>query len=222
MDKTKNEELFLLDYQGAQENEKATRERVIEYAKNRLKANPEVAANYVSVDNIEKIDTLIDSLEISLEESIKVIESFGEIVSSLSEDKVKYRVIDNGDEITVLLEDGGIAEIREVGEMIQGDGRQSVTEYYQSKFTGKDLASEESVWEKLSLGDMYYNNWKTPYNDQTHIEDALNWLSMGSKFEVDESIWPQFEESEGITKAIPSKLSEDQAETGDIPSPSAP
>ena len=137
-------------------------------------------------------------------------------------EKVKYRTIQDSDSITILLEDGGIADIREVEELNEGDGRKATTEYYQSRFTAEDLNSEEDVWTAVGEGKMYYNDWKTPFTDPAHLQDALNWLSIESEFEVDESIWPQFEESQGITKTIPSKLSENPSTEEETPSPAAP
>ena len=43
---------------------------------------------------------------------------------------MKYRVIDDDDELIVLTEDGGIATIRETDEVEVGDGRQTTIEWY--------------------------------------------------------------------------------------------
>ena len=104
---------------------------------------------------------------------------------------MKYRVIKDSEEITVILEDGGIACIREAYELDEGDGRQSTTDYYQNRFDDETLESGE-LWETIGEGKMYYNDWTTPYDDPKHIWDALNWLCVGCEFELDESIWPNF------------------------------
>ena len=106
---------------------------------------------------------------------------------------MKYRVIKQGDdEITVITEDGGVACIREVDEIEEGDGRVAVTDYYQSRFDNKML-EEEDIWEILSEGKIYCEDWTTPFDNPEHIQDALTWLWMCcDKFEVDESIWENF------------------------------
>jgi len=104
---------------------------------------------------------------------------------------MKYRVIKDGDEITVITEDGGIACIREVDELDEGDGRQAVTDCYQSRFDNKILESG-NIWEILGEGKMYCEDWQTPFDNPDHIQDALEWLCMGCEFELDESIWKNF------------------------------
>ena len=108
-------------------------------------------------------------------------------------DKVKYRTIKDKNEITVILDDGGIATIREVEEMEEGDGRKATTDYYQDRFTLESLGSDEGIWEEVGKGKMYCEDWDTSFDDPAHIQDALNWLSVQSEFELDETIWPSFE-----------------------------
>ena len=103
---------------------------------------------------------------------------------------MKYRVIRDSEEITVILEDGGIATIRDVDE--DEDGRKSVTEYYQDRFTQEGLDSCDGVWGEVGEGKMYCGDWKTEASDPAHIVDALNWLAVEETFELDESIWPDF------------------------------
>lgn len=100
---------------------------------------------------------------------------------------MKYRLIKDDEAIVVILGDGGIAEIHEADEIEEGDGRQSVTEYYQSRFTMEDSGH---VWDAVGEGKMYYNDWKTPFDDPAHVQDALEWLAVESDYELDESIWP--------------------------------
>lgn len=106
---------------------------------------------------------------------------------------MKYRTIVTKDETTVILEDGGIAVIRDIEESSMGDGRQSTTDYYQDRFTEETL--NDDLWETLGEGEMHYNDWQTPHDDPAHLKDALEWLSVGTTFEKDNSIWPNFEEA---------------------------
>ncbi len=105
---------------------------------------------------------------------------------------MKYRLVKNEDEIIVIVEDGGIATIREVEELDEGDGRQATTDYYQDRLT-KEMIADDDVWGNLGNGNMYWNDWKTPFNNPEHIVDALEWLCVGEdNFEVDENIWKEF------------------------------
>jgi hypothetical protein len=106
---------------------------------------------------------------------------------------MKYRLIETkGDSITVILEDGGIADIHYAEPYDDAPNRKSVTEYYQTRFTQEDLESDEELWTILGEGKMYYNEWTTDYDDPAHVQDALNWLAVEETFELDESIWPDF------------------------------
>lgn len=105
---------------------------------------------------------------------------------------IKYRTIKSEDNVVVILEDGGIADIHYAEESVAGDGRMSTSEYYQSRFTEDDLKSEECIWDIVGEGKMYYNDWTTPFDDPEHITDALQWLASGCEYELDESIWPDF------------------------------
>jgi len=129
---------------------------------------------------------------------------------------MKYRLIKTSNNIIVITADGGIADIHFAEELDAGDGRQSTTEYYQTRFTEEDLHTDESVWEAVAEGKAYYNFWKTPfdakselngidpfawalpaithtpYHELEHVQDALVWLSDDIEFELDESIWPNF------------------------------
>ena len=109
---------------------------------------------------------------------------------------MKYKLIKTNNEITVLTADGGLAEIREVEESSAGDGRQSVTEYYQTHFTKNELLDYEGVHCILGQGKMYYNDWTTPFTNPDHIVDALNWLAPGeTEYILDETIWPEWEQN---------------------------
>ena len=70
---------------------------------------------------------------------------------------MKYRVIDGTEEITVVLEDGGIACIRETDD--NGEGRTATTDYYGVRLT-QELIDAGNIWEsELGEGDMWYNDW---------------------------------------------------------------
>ena len=103
---------------------------------------------------------------------------------------MKYRITKNNDEINVILEDGGIACIRDAEEVNPGDRRQSTTDYYQDRFN-QEMLDRGDIWEKLGEGNMYYNDWITPFDDPKHIQDALEWLCINCNegFELDETIW---------------------------------
>lgn len=106
--------------------------------------------------------------------------------------KISYRTIKGDDNIVVILEDGGIADIRYAEPHEDEPNRQSTTEYYQSRFTQDGIDSEDGVWEEVGEGNMYYNDWNTPFDDEAHIADALEWLAPSCAHVVDESIWPDF------------------------------
>jgi len=104
---------------------------------------------------------------------------------------IKYRLIESEDEIIVILENGGVAEIREAEELDIGDGRQSVTEYYQNRFTLQGTLSDEGIFGEVGEGKLYWNDWKTPFTDPAHIADALNWLAPGMNYVEDNTIWSE-------------------------------
>ena len=107
---------------------------------------------------------------------------------------MKYRLMEYSDEIVVILEDGGIACIRDIDATDDMPDRQSTTDYYQTRFTQEDWDSQENIWEIVGEGKMYYNDWDTPFNDPKHIQDALEWLAVGESFELDETIWRDFKD----------------------------
>lgn len=107
---------------------------------------------------------------------------------------MNYRIIQTDDSITVLTEDGGLAEIRLVEELVSGDGRKTTIEYYQNRFTEEDLNNPESVYDILGEGKMYYNDYTTPYTSPEHITDALEWLAPGNDYKSDNTLWPSWRE----------------------------
>ena len=92
---------------------------------------------------------------------------------------MKFRLIIESDEITVITEDGGIACTREA-ETIDGSmTRIAVTDYYQSRLTEKGITSD-NVFEILAEGAMYHMDWSAlSFNSLTVIHDALTWLCPG-------------------------------------------
>ena len=107
--------------------------------------------------------------------------------------KIKYRLIKSPDNIIVILEDGGVADIRDVEELDEGDGRQATTEYYKERFTLAGIASDDGIFGEVGEGDMYYNDWKDAFDAPKHIVDALEWLAPGLQHEEDNSIWSELQ-----------------------------
>lgn len=104
----------------------------------------------------------------------------------------EYRLIEDSEEITVLVDDGGVACIRDTDD--NGEGRKSTTDYYQDRITQEMLDEELNVWEEVGEGKMYWNDWKTDKDDPAHVQEALEWLVAGeTEFVVNEDIWPDFE-----------------------------
>lgn len=106
---------------------------------------------------------------------------------------MNYRLINEGDTIIILTEDGGYAEIRDVEEVSAGDGRQTTIELYQSRFTEDDMLSGTPLYETLGEGKMYYEDFTTPYTSEEHVEYALDWLSSDAVHKLDNTIWPEYE-----------------------------
>lgn len=106
---------------------------------------------------------------------------------------MKFRLIFETDEITILTEDGGIACIREAEAMSPDEPRIAVTDYYQMRITDVPLCTD-NLFEYLAEGKMYHKDWPdTPYNNVLAIQDALAWLCLGeTNWEVSDEIFPQF------------------------------
>lgn len=106
---------------------------------------------------------------------------------------MRYRLVESEDEIIVLLEDGGIACIREIGELDRDDGRQSTSDYYQTRMV-QDMLDTDSVWDDVGEGKMYWEDWSTVFTNPKHVQHALEWLCVGDvEFIRDDSLWPDFE-----------------------------
>jgi hypothetical protein len=90
---------------------------------------------------------------------------------------VKFRLIIESDEITVITENGGVACIREAADLSKDEPRIAVTDYYQSRLTDDESINADNVFECLAEGKMYCNDWAVvPFNSMTAVEDALAWL----------------------------------------------
>ena len=100
--------------------------------------------------------------------------------------KTKFRLIETADEITLILEDGGIACIRQADPLSALDdtcpNRQSTADYYQRRINTKDYAAfkdqypDSDIWTYLAEGKMYYDDWDVPFNSTKPFREALAWL----------------------------------------------
>jgi len=91
---------------------------------------------------------------------------------------MKFRVIldTENEELTVITEDGGVVCIRSA-EMCDTVLRLATTDYYQTRITALKDATPENMWDLLSEGKMYTEDWTDKeYNNLDLIQDALNRL----------------------------------------------
>lgn len=98
---------------------------------------------------------------------------------------MKYRIIQDQDSITILVEDGGVATI----DFIESGYR---TEYYQNRID--ESVGSDDIWEVLAEGEMYISDdWTDPsVNVEMLIQEALAWLVFPSPqegWERDDTIW---------------------------------
>lgn len=90
---------------------------------------------------------------------------------------MKFRVIIEKDELTVITEDGGISCIREAEPVFEDEPRTAVTDYYYKKLTEEGI-NRDNVFEVLAEGSMQANDWPdTSFNDLDLVKDALRWLN---------------------------------------------
>lgn len=101
---------------------------------------------------------------------------------------MKYRIITEPDEITIITEDGGVVCVREA-ESIDTEPRETVTDYYSMKLTEIDILND--IWEELAEGTIYCTDWETAKFDSDEvIKDALNWLvTSETEFTRDDSLF---------------------------------
>lgn len=94
---------------------------------------------------------------------------------------MKYRVIYDGEEYTVLLEDGGVACFRYY------DGK-AACEYYQERITTETNSGQ--VWENLGEGKMYYDEFPEDVNPSKLLRHCRDWLCPGGEdWEYDEDLF---------------------------------
>jgi len=105
---------------------------------------------------------------------------------------IKYRTLQSGDDsVAVILEDGGFGEVHYAEPTYDNCSRLSTTEYCKTRFTQADIDNEDTpIYEILAEGDMYYNDWVTPFTDPTHVQYILQWLAPECSYQLDETIWP--------------------------------
>lgn len=105
---------------------------------------------------------------------------------------MKYRLVVESDEITVIVEDGGIACIRKA-EPIDNEPRTAVTDYYHTRI--KSIDPKDNLFEQLAEGDMSCKDWPTErFNSLEVIQDALEWLAVGNTdWEQDNNLFLEYE-----------------------------
>lgn len=96
---------------------------------------------------------------------------------------MKYRINDSyqDNSIDIITEDGGIACVYHNGENL-------VTHYYQTKLT--DISKDNYVWDELSNGSIYCNDWDGEPTRDEIVSDALSWLASSvTEWELDNTIF---------------------------------
>ena len=97
--------------------------------------------------------------------------------------KVKAFIFRASNEITVIMEDGGIASA------YNPDGKYYRTDYYQNRITTETVI--DNIWDELAEGKMYFKLWDgyeaeliTEAND-TLVDDMIDWLYVSTgEFEI--------------------------------------
>lgn len=90
---------------------------------------------------------------------------------------MKFRIIVEKDELTIITQDGGIVCIREAEPISEDEPRTAVTDYYHKKLTEEGI-NRDNVFEVLAEGSMQANDWpQISFNDLDLIKDALRWLN---------------------------------------------
>lgn len=84
---------------------------------------------------------------------------------------MQYSIINDSDDTTIILEDGGVATIHSNGEHL-------ITTYYQSRV--EKFTFDDEMWGILDEGKQYVRDWvgQTKVTDAL-ILDALRWLALG-------------------------------------------
>ena len=88
---------------------------------------------------------------------------------------MKFRIIQEPDELTIVTEKGGVVCIRSA-EPVNNIPRTAATDYYH-KVISEDGMNSNNVFEKLAEGDMESTDWSSEkFNSVVVIHDALFWL----------------------------------------------
>jgi len=94
---------------------------------------------------------------------------------------MKFRIVIEADELTIITENGGIACTREA-EGDVGEPRVATTDYYQNYINS---CSPATLFDELAEGEMEFKDWATEeYNNWVVIQDALEWLSPDTTWEI--------------------------------------
>jgi hypothetical protein len=100
----------------------------------------------------------------------KVIENENKTGGGGGEVIIKYAVIEDGDDSTIITEDGGIATVYNNGEYI-------IAELYQDKPEKFDFSEESTMFDELAEGKKYLEDYEDKQEiDDEVIQDCLNWL----------------------------------------------
>ena len=108
---------------------------------------------------------------------------------------MKFRIIYDSEEITIITEDGGIACIRKAIDMGPDEPRIAVSDYYSVRIPDLEGANEDNLFECLAEeATIYHDDWKdTPYNSLKTITAALDWLCVGEEnWELTDDLFTDF------------------------------
>lgn len=97
---------------------------------------------------------------------------------------MKFRLEQTSEELLVIMEDGGIACIRDADALEY----KSIIDLYQDRFD-QEMIDNQTLWEELGEGKMYVEESPYEANDIRNIQFALEWLSVGDTYEYDPEIW---------------------------------
>jgi len=104
---------YLIDYMGnLEENEVASAARVIAYARGRLIANPEEAVSYIyGAGRGKELESMISSMDLSLEVASSIIGSFGERVLLIEDHDFEKRKVSENTMLSELQEEDVFSNI---------------------------------------------------------------------------------------------------------------
>lgn len=89
-----------------------------------------------------------------------------------------FRNNDSDENLTVVLQDGGVASSYYIGDYVK-------TDYYQSRLNSE--SSFDTMWDELAEGKMYVKDWDGIRNpikkdfDNEIIDDMINWLFISTE-----------------------------------------